>query len=85
MSLDCKDNTDGVIQTPVGPVSVVRTELNSEDFLGEVKVRLGIGRGSYRVEPGLYAIGAPSSKSSVLVSANYKLSFDKLRKELKGQ
>lgn len=38
----------------------------------------------YSVEPGLYALGAPDAESDVFVTANYKLSFDILRKELKG-
>lgn len=38
----------------------------------------------YRVEPGLYAVGRPNADSPVLVSANYKLSFDRLRSELNG-
>jgi hypothetical protein len=38
----------------------------------------------YSVEPGLYALGEPDAKSDVFVTANYKLSFDILRKELKG-
>lgn len=38
----------------------------------------------YSVEPGLYAIGEPDNESDVFVTANYKLSFDTLRKELKG-
>ena len=38
----------------------------------------------YKVEPGLYAVGKPGNDSPVLVSANYKLTFDALRKELSG-
>jgi hypothetical protein len=38
----------------------------------------------YSVEPGLYALGEPDAESDVFVTANYKLSFDILRKELKG-
>jgi acetyl-CoA decarbonylase/synthase complex subunit gamma len=38
----------------------------------------------YTVEPGLYAVGAPTPESPVLVSANYKLSFDHLRRRLGG-
>ena len=34
--------------------------------------------------PGLYAVGEPNKDSDVFVSANYKLSFDVLRRELKG-
>ena len=37
---------------------------------------------NYLVNPGLYAIGKPDSESDVFVSANYKLSFDILRREL---
>ena len=39
---------------------------------------------SYAVEPGLYAVGNPDNNSPVLVSANYKLTFDHLRKNLTG-
>jgi acetyl-CoA decarbonylase/synthase complex subunit gamma len=39
----------------------------------------------YTVEPGLYGVGAPSEDSPVLVTANYKLSFDHLRVALTGQ
>jgi len=38
----------------------------------------------YRVEPGLYAVGTPTAESPVFVSANYKLSFDNLRREMEG-
>jgi hypothetical protein len=41
-------------------------------------------RMSYRTDPGLYALGSPSPESPVLVSANYKLSFDTLRSHLEG-
>jgi CO dehydrogenase/acetyl-CoA synthase gamma subunit (corrinoid Fe-S protein) len=61
-------------------VSVVSTLLTLKDILGAWKVRWGIGRDNYTVEPGLYAIGKPDSTSPVLVSANYKLTFDVLRK-----
>jgi len=54
------------------------------DKLGALKARCGIGRANYRVAPGLYALGNPGSDSHVLVSANYKLTFDTLRKNLAG-
>jgi len=38
----------------------------------------------YRIDPGLYAVGKPDENSLVLVGANYKLSFDTLRKNLIG-
>ncbi len=36
----------------------------------------------YTVDPGLYASGTPDENSPVLVTANYKMSFDKLREAL---
>lgn len=35
---------------------------------------------SYRVDAGLYAIGEPTAESPVFVTANYKLTFDLLRR-----
>jgi acetyl-CoA decarbonylase/synthase complex subunit gamma len=39
----------------------------------------------YTVEPGLYALGRPGEESPVLVTANYKMGFDKLREALPGR
>ncbi len=39
----------------------------------------------YTVAPGLYALGTPDETSPVFVTANYKLSFDKLRSALPGR
>jgi acetyl-CoA decarbonylase/synthase complex subunit gamma len=36
----------------------------------------------YAVDPGLYAVGDPDERSPVLVTANYKMSFDALREAL---
>ena len=52
--------------------------------MGAVMVRWGINRDNYRVNPGLYAVGTPGQESDVFVTANYKLSFDALRKNLAG-
>ena len=62
----------GVVTTPVGDVPVAGTVLRASDRIGAWKVRWGIGRMQYRVEPGLYAVGRPDPQSPVLVSANYK-------------
>lgn len=56
--------------------------LSAKDILGTWKVRWGINRMNYKVDPGLYYVGRPGSDSPVLVTANYKMSFDLLRKEL---
>jgi acetyl-CoA decarbonylase/synthase complex subunit gamma len=60
----------------------VSTTLTRRDRLGGLRVRWGIRRFSYTVDPGLYAVGHPDDRSPVLVTANYKLTFDSLRKEL---
>jgi hypothetical protein len=75
----------GAIDAPMGQVPVVPTALARADRVGGYKVRWGIGRYDYTVDPGLYAVGAPDDRSPVLVSANYKLSFDALRRELTGR
>jgi hypothetical protein len=77
--------TDGVIATPVGPVPRIKTRLGWRDRLGGLAVRWGIGRGRYRVAPGLYAIGQPLASDRVLVTGNYKLTLDWLRRELAGR
>ncbi len=76
---------DGVVPTPVGEVPRVRTTLGLRDRLGTLMVRSGVRRGRYRVTPGLYAVGSPDGESPVLVSANYKMSFDRLRRVLGGR
>jgi hypothetical protein len=65
-------------------IPVVSADWQLKDYLGTIKVRSSIGRNSYMVKPGLYQIGSPNSSSDVFVSANYKLSFDILRKNLSG-
>jgi hypothetical protein len=65
-----------------GIIPSVSTRLNWQDYCGAIKVRWGIGRNHYTVDPGLYKVGNPDSQSDVYISANYKLSFDILRKNL---
>lgn len=54
------------------------------DKMGAFRVRSSIGRNSYRVDPGLYKLGDAGKDDAVFVSANYKLSYDILRRSLKG-
>ncbi len=72
------------VSTPVGIIPQVATHLNTADRMGAVRSRIGLRRMRYLVEPGLYAVGVPTAESPVFVSANYKLSFDHLRRELTG-
>ncbi len=62
----------------------VPTALVLADKAGGWKARWAIGRMKYAIGPGLYAVGEPGAESPVLVSANYKMSFDRLRRELTG-
>jgi acetyl-CoA decarbonylase/synthase complex subunit gamma len=75
----------GSVETPVGSLPRVSSALEWRDRWGAVKARWGVGRMDYAVTPGLYALGDPDRESPVLVSANYKLSFDALRRELPGR
>lgn len=72
------------IDTQGGQVPRLTTRLSKKDKWEHFKVRLTINRMNYKVEPGIYALGSPGPDSVILVSANYKLSFDALRKELGG-
>jgi hypothetical protein len=74
----------GHIQTPIGPVPQIATHLKVSDYLGAVQVRWGMNRENYRVVPGLYAVGTPSDRSDVFVTANYKLTIDTVRKNIAG-
>ena len=76
--------TDGQVETPAGPVPRVHSRMTVRDLLGRWRVRWGIGRNRYRVAPGLYAVGAPGGDSPVLVTANYKLTIDVLRRDAAG-
>jgi hypothetical protein len=72
----------GFMETAAQMVPRIRTHLDWHDRVGTVNVRLGVGRNSYKIAPGLYAVGNPDDRSVVLVTANYKLSFDHLRRNL---
>ena len=78
------DFVEEFVKTPVGAIPRVKSVLQWSDYTGGVKVRLGIKRDQYKIAPGLYCIGKPDSKAPVLVTANYKLTFDILRRELRS-
>lgn len=75
----------GAVDTPAGEAPVISGQLSLLDHWGTFKARWGVGRMEYAVDPGLYAIGSPDSKSPVFASANYKMSFDCLRRALAGR
>ena len=72
----------GSAQTPTGDVPKISSDLSWPDHWGSIKARWGVGRMQYTVGPGLYALGEPNDQSPVLVTANYKMSFDRLREAL---
>jgi hypothetical protein len=74
----------GKVQTAAGEVPRVSTALTARDVLGSWAARWGVNRMNYAVPPGLYCVGDADENSPVIVSANYKMSFDVLRKNLAG-
>lgn len=76
--------TMGRINTPGGDVPLVSTRLSFADRAGTLRMRLGFGRTTYTIPPGLYGVGRPGAQSPVYVTANYKMSFDRVRRALNG-
>jgi len=74
----------GIVPTAAGTVLKVSSDWSPADYWGMIKSRVGAFRMIYSVTPGLYAVGDPMKDSDVFVTANYKLSFDTLRRSLKG-
>ncbi len=74
----------GSVVTTTGTVQKVSTGWSRADHWGMIKSRVSAFRMNYAVAPGLYAVGDPDKNSDVFVSANYKLSFDVLRRSLRG-
>lgn len=70
------------MDTAAGTVPGIKTKLSLADHAMSVAARFGIGRDAYSIAPGIYYTGKPDAGSPVLVTANYKLTFDVLRREL---
>lgn len=73
------------LPTNAGRAPRVATELTWGDRLGAWKARWAINRMGYIVPPGLYAIGTPGPEDPVVVTANYKMSYDLVRQALAGR
>ncbi len=73
---------DSFFDTPIGSVPRIKASLERSDVRGTISARLGIKGDPYKIAPGLYGVGEPGPDSPVLVTANYKLTFDTLRREL---
>jgi thiamine transporter ThiT len=80
--LDISHAVIGYVDSPIGPVARIATALSVKDILHDWKARWSVRRSHFRIPTGIYAVGNPGESSPVLVTANYKLTFDKLRIEL---
>jgi hypothetical protein len=81
--MDCSCSLKSKIAPEISAISTTGV-WSARDYLGAIKVRMSAGRNRYSVVPGLYRLGSPDKNSEVFVTANYKLSFDILRKNLSG-
>lgn len=75
----------GCRATPLTAVPQIDARLSWGDRFGSWLARCNIGRLSYVVDAGLYALGEAGADSPVLVTADYKMSFDRLRGALVGR
>jgi hypothetical protein len=73
---------DSIRTTPL--VTPTTYKLTVVDIWDHFLARVGYKRNQHRVNPGLFSIGNPKPDSPILVTANYKLSFDALRSNLEG-
>ncbi|HZX62096.1 MAG TPA: mercury methylation corrinoid protein HgcA [Bacteroidales bacterium] len=74
----------GQVNTIVGTIPQISTVWSGQDLWNTIKVRWSVGRMDYKVEPGIYAVGNPGESSLVFVTANFKLTFDHVRRALGG-
>lgn len=74
----------GEITTEAGNIDIIDTEIKQIDKRKNIGILFGWKRDNYMIKPGIYAIGNPKPSSPVIVSCNYKYTFDSVRKELKG-
>ena len=72
------------LSTPIGEIRRVGHDWSWKDRAGALAMRMDIGRMNYAVPPGIYASGNPTAESPVLVTSNYKLTVDHLRRAIKG-
>lgn len=66
-------------------VPILKRDLTSGDKIGQLKVRIGIGRYSYEIPTGLYLLGDPEKANQIIVTCNYKLTIDYLRINIKSE
>jgi acetyl-CoA decarbonylase/synthase complex subunit gamma len=72
------------VKAGAGSVPRLSTEWSWRDRVEHLRCRLGSFRSRYRRPPGLYAVGSPGPDAEVIVTANYGLTFDVVRRALRG-
>lgn len=65
-------------------VPQVSSILTRRDTLARWALRWDVGRNRAAVEPGLYRVGEPGPDSPVFATANYRMTFDLVRRDLGG-
>ena len=75
-------NTSAVPSATVGAPTRLSTRLTWRDQLKRWSLRWGVARGSSRVEPALYRIGEPGPASPIIVTCNYRMTVDLVRRDL---
>jgi len=65
-------------------VPQVSYALTWRDTFARWALRWDVGRNRAAVEPGLYRVGEPGSDSPVFATANYRMTFDLVRRDLGG-
>lgn len=75
----------GYVTSAIGDIPTLTTAITPLDRRHELKARWSKKRHTHQVKTGVYAIGEPDEASPVIVTANYKLTLDKVRESLTGQ
>jgi acetyl-CoA decarbonylase/synthase complex subunit gamma len=75
---------DGAVRTDAGTVPRVASTWTWRERVEHLRSRLGSFRNRNRRPPGLYAVGDPGRDAEVVVTANYGLTFDVVRRALRG-
>jgi CO dehydrogenase/acetyl-CoA synthase delta subunit len=74
------DNNESCSCDSIPQPRQITTALSLADKFGAIMCRISNRfRMRYRIDPGLYALGNPGDSDPVMVSANYRLSFNHLR------
>ena len=77
-------NTRFLTGNTFGTIPQISTIWSRRDLWETIKVHWSVGRMDYKIEPGIYAVGNPGESSPVFVTANFKLTFDHVRRALNG-